>query len=101
MSERVADGVEVSAVDLTQIVDISEFERLALPQIPEAFTGSELCWRGELLWEDAREQFTRLMSTSTTCRTLAPDDAGRRIFGVAIGADPTLAMTLKLLLSRW
>src|SRR5947209_18295223 len=38
MSERVADGVEVSAVDLTQIVDISEFERLALPQIPEAFT---------------------------------------------------------------
>ena len=64
-------------------------------QMPAAFTGSELCWRGVLLWEGEREQFAPLTSVDTTCRTLAPDDARRRIFGIAIEPDSRLAMTLK------
>jgi len=64
-------------------------------QMPAAFTGSELCWRGVLLWEGEREQFAPLTSVDTTCRTLALDDARRRIFGIAIEPDSRLAMTLK------
>lgn len=64
-------------------------------QMPAAFAGSELCWRGNVLWEGEREHFAPLTSAGTTCRTLASDDAGRRIFGLAIEPGTELAMTLK------
>jgi hypothetical protein len=67
---------------------------LAMPwfevvRLPAAYAGSELCWRGELMWEGADEHFSRW--TGDSCRTIEPADAGRRIFGVAIKPD-TLAM---------
>ncbi|MBV8836136.1 MAG: hypothetical protein JO000_06340, partial [Alphaproteobacteria bacterium] len=64
-------------------------------QAPAAFAGSELCWRGDVLWEGEREHFAALTSAGMTCRTLAPNDAGRRIFGLAIEPGAALAMTLK------
>ena len=61
-------------------------------RFPAAFIGSELCWQGEVLWEGASERFEPIAHSAMQCRTLAPEDAGRRIFGVAI-AQP-LAMRL-------
>ena len=58
-----------------------------------AFVGSELCWRGKVLWEGANETFTTISHADMQCRTLVSDDVGRRILGVAI-AQP-LAMHLR------
>ena len=71
--------------------------RLEMPwfvmyRFPAAFVGSALCWRGEVLWEGADERFEPIAHAAMQCRTLTPDDVGRRIFGVAI-AQP-LAMRL-------
>jgi hypothetical protein len=58
---------------------------------PSAYVGGELCWRGSLLWEGDGERFTR--QPEQGCRTIAPADAGRRVFGLAIKPD-ILAMSL-------
>jgi hypothetical protein len=63
-------------------------------RFPAAFAGSELCWRGEVLWEGADQKFSALRHAETACRTLTADDVGRRIFGVAIANDPPLSMRL-------
>ena len=62
-------------------------------QMPKDFTGGELCWRGTLLWEGEGQHFTPLQQPNGACRTIKPEDAGRRIFGVAIKPG-ALAMTL-------
>ncbi|TMJ42536.1 MAG: hypothetical protein E6G86_09405 [Alphaproteobacteria bacterium] len=70
---------------------------LAMPwfvmyRFPADFVGSALCWRGEVLWEGGGEQFAAVTHGDMACRTLTPQDIGRRIFGVAIAHD--LAMRL-------
>ncbi len=74
--------------------------RLEMPwfvmyRFPAAFAGSRLCWRGEILWEGANEVFAQLLHTSMQCRALTAEDIGRRIFGLAIKQEPSLAMTLE------
>jgi hypothetical protein len=64
-------------------------------RFPADFVGSELCWRGEVLWEGAAEQFEAISHPAMRCRTLMSDDVGKRIFGVAIAQDPPLAMQLR------
>jgi len=63
-------------------------------QFPAAFAGSDLCWRGEVLWERASEQFERLEHKDWACRALQGADTGKRIFGFAIGPSADLAMNL-------
>ncbi len=74
--------------------------RLEMPwfvmyRFPAEFAGSALCWRGEVLWEGAGEQFETIPHATMQCRTLTSDDIGRRIFGVAIKQEPPLAMRLR------
>ncbi len=64
------------------------FEMLRLPAV---FSGGELCWQGDVLWEGEAAHFTALPAAG--CRTIQPADTGRRVFGVAIKPD-TLAMHL-------
>jgi hypothetical protein len=71
--------------------------RLTMPwfvmyRFPAAFAGSALCWRGEVLWEGADEKFDAVTHAAMQCRTLTPEDIGRRMFGVAIAHE--LAMRL-------
>jgi hypothetical protein len=61
-------------------------------RFPADFVGSDLCWRGEVLWEGAGGQFGAISHSEMACRTLTADDVGRKIFGVAISSD--LAMRL-------
>ena len=73
--------------------------RLTMPwftmyRFPAAFVGSELCWRGDVLWEGSGERFTVTSHATMACRTLAPEDAGKRIFASAIRPD-SLAMKLE------
>ena len=74
--------------------------RLEMPwfvmyRFPADYAGSELCWRGEVLWEGANERFEPVSHSSMQCRMLTNEDAGRRIFGVAIRDEPPLAMELR------
>ena len=74
--------------------------RLEMPwfvmyRFPAEFVGSSLCWRGEVLWEGADERFDAISHSEMQCRVLAAQDAGRRIFGVAIRQAPPLAMQLE------
>jgi hypothetical protein len=73
--------------------------RLEMPwfvmyRFPADFVGSDLCWRGEVLWEGAGERFEPITHASMQCRTLTTEDVGRRIFGVAI-KQQDLAMRLQ------
>jgi hypothetical protein len=61
-------------------------------RFPADFVGSDLCWRGEVLWEGVDQHFEAISHPSMQCRTIAPADIARRIFGVAIAHD--LAMRL-------
>jgi hypothetical protein len=79
---------------------------LAMPwfvmyRFPAEFAGSALCWRGDVLWEGADGHFDPIHHRSTACQTLTPEDAGRRIFGVAIRQDPPLAMHLEPTTKIW
>ena len=74
--------------------------RLEMPwfvmyRFPADYAGSELCWRGEVLWENTSERFDLVSHSSMQCRLLTGEDAGRRIFGVAIRQEPPLAMELR------
>lgn len=60
-------------------------------RLPAAYVGSQLCWRGTLMWEGEGERFARW--TGDSCRIIEAGDAGRRIFGLAVGPD-TLGMRL-------
>jgi hypothetical protein len=60
-------------------------------RLPAAFAGGELCWRGEVMWEGADGQFALLPADG--CRVVEANDAGRRIFGIAV-TPGTLAMHL-------
>jgi hypothetical protein len=74
--------------------------RLEMPwfvmyRFPADLAGSALCWRGEVLWEGAGENFSVIRHSTMACRMLVAEDAGRRIFGLAIANDPPLAMRLE------
>lgn len=63
-------------------------------RFPAAYVGSNLCWQGDVIWEDRTDQFTRLSNPLWACRTIEPADVGRRIFGMAIKPG-SLAMSLE------
>jgi hypothetical protein len=67
-------------------------------QLPADYVGSDLCWRGDVLWEGGGQTYEKLRHATTACRTFGPDDVGRKIFGVAIRPD-SLAMMLRA--SAW
>jgi len=62
-------------------------------RFPADYTGSSLCWRDDVLWPTSDRTFTPIHHADWSCRAIAADDIGRRIFGVAIAPD-SLAMNL-------
>jgi hypothetical protein len=60
-------------------------------RLPAAFVGSEFCWQGDLMWEEADGHFS--FSQGDHCRTVEPADAGHRMIGFSI-LHNTLAMRL-------
>ena len=71
--------------------------RLTMPyfvmyRFPADFIGSRLCWQGLVLWEGAGERFTAWRQSEFACRPIESGDAGRRIFGVSIGAPLEMSL---------
>jgi hypothetical protein len=63
-------------------------------RLPPDRVGGKLCWTGDVVWETQPDRFELLRNASSACRVITQDDAGRRIFGLAIRPD-TLAMKLE------
>lgn len=77
--------------------------RLAMPwfmmlRFPSDYAGSQLCWRGDVLWQDADGRYEPLRHADMACRDIGAADAGRPIFAAAIRPG-TLAMELHAPLS--
>jgi hypothetical protein len=70
-------------------------------QFPKAFAGSQLCWRGTVLWEGQGRSFSTLSHAGMECRRLEPSDVGKRVFGLAIAPDQPLAITLRPTMAIW
>lgn len=62
-------------------------------RFPPAFAGSQLCWQGDVIWEERTERFTLLSNAAWACRTIERSDVGLRVFGLGIRPG-SLAMTL-------
>jgi hypothetical protein len=69
-------------------------------RFPKAYVGSQLCWRGDVLWETSGQRFDTLHHDRQACQALTSEDVGRKIFGIAIRPD-TLAMHLKPVWPIW
>jgi hypothetical protein len=71
-------------------------------RFPPVFAGSQLCWQGDVIWEERAERFTLLSNTAWACRTIERSDVGLRIFGLGIRPG-SLAMTLDppVILRAW
>jgi hypothetical protein len=63
-------------------------------QFPAAYVGSDLCWTGDVIWEERNEQFALLSNTQWACRPIETSDIGKRIFGLGIKPG-SLAMSLE------
>jgi hypothetical protein len=72
-----------------------EMPWFVMHRFPVEFVGSSLCWQGEVLWEGPGEQFERIVHGDMQCRPLVAQDAGARIFGLAISKDVPLGMRLE------
>ncbi|HEY4919138.1 MAG TPA: hypothetical protein VII40_03475 [Xanthobacteraceae bacterium] len=77
------------------------FPLYVMYRFPAEFAGSNLCWRGDVLWEGTDEHFAVLSHADMACQKILPADAGRRIFAVAIKLDQPLAMRLNPNWSVW
>src|SRR3984957_16231603 len=70
------------------------FPLYVMYRFPAEFAGSNLCWRGDVLWEGTDEHFAVLSHADMACREIVPADAGRRVYAVAIKLDHPLTMRL-------
>ncbi len=62
-------------------------------QFPADYAGSNLCWRGDILWPGADGSYQPIRHAEMACRTVSERDIGRQIFAAAIKPG-SLAMTL-------
>jgi hypothetical protein len=62
-------------------------------KFPADYVGSQLCWRGDVMWPDADGRYQSLSHAATSCRTIAQADVGKPIFAASI-APESLAMSL-------
>ncbi len=93
-----ADGVERAERDRRFWMGLHRWHvkmpYFVMYRFPAEYIGSQLCWRGDLVWEEGTDRFTPLGHTAWGCRVIEKEDAGRRIFGLAIKPS-TLAMDLE------
>lgn len=62
-------------------------------RLPAELAGGNLCWRGDVIWEESKDRFTQHRSSGWSCRTIERDDASFLVFGVGIRPG-TLMMSL-------
>lgn len=63
-------------------------------RFPADFAGSNLCWRGTLLWPNG-DRHEAITQQDIACRSLRAEDAGKTIFAASIQPDPKLSVSLR------
>jgi 2-polyprenyl-3-methyl-5-hydroxy-6-metoxy-1,4-benzoquinol methylase len=88
----------------------TEIKRGAMPffvmvDINPALVGGQICWRGDLLWEERPGEFSLSNKVDRSCRAVAEQDLGRRVFALAIDPDKprdfTVTPNLQQRLALW
>ncbi len=79
----------------------SEMKRDNMPyfvmyELSPEVTGSSLCWKGDVFWENDSQDFQHIPHKSIGCREITVGDVGKKVFGVSIWVDSPLAMKLEL-----
>ena len=78
---------------------ISDIRKVDVPYVvmydlPSAAVGSELCWKGDLFWEETQGSFKPYLDGRAFCRTIEEADVAKRIFGVRVRLDQPLSISL-------
>jgi hypothetical protein len=78
---------------------ISDIKKRDVPyfvmyELPEESVDSELCWEGDLFWEEERGRFREYHERERNCRTIERTDVSRRLFGVRVRPDRPLSIEL-------
>jgi hypothetical protein len=63
-------------------------------RFPKDFVGSQLCWRGTVLWPRGGGHFEMIDHAAVDCRTLTANDVGRTVYAASIDHSKPLAMHL-------
>jgi hypothetical protein len=64
-------------------------------RFPAEYAGSQLCWRGDVLWPSGEGRYEPVSHASTACREITAADVEQPVFAASI-APESLAMTLRL-----
>ena len=64
-------------------------------QFPPDFVGSQLCWRGTMMWPRGDAGYDAIEHKTMDCRALTSADAGRLIYAISIKRGERLAMDLQ------
>lgn len=65
-------------------IDRSAMPYFVMAELNANLVGGKVCWKGDVLWEGAKEEFSPAQSDTSICRPLQEMDIGKRIFALAI-----------------
>ncbi len=102
---RIVDAVDFKTQDQARIgainrlpynfygmarIDRRDMPFFVMVEINDALAGGQVCWRGEILWEEDAGRFTRIENRDRTCRAITEEDSGRKIFALSIAPNKPL-----------
>lgn len=75
----------------------SDIKRSSMPyfvmyEMNERLTDSQMCWKGELLWEQEPGNFNQIVHDSFVCKPITLADNGKHIYGLSINPAHPLTM---------
>jgi hypothetical protein len=65
-------------------IDRNAMPHFVMAEINANLVGGQTCWRGDVLWEGTKDEFSLAHSDTSICRPLRDVDIGKRIFALAI-----------------
>lgn len=104
---RVVDGLSFKTQDQARIGAINrlqynfyrvpDIDRTSMPffvmaELNRALVGGNVCWRGDVLWEQDKGAFPLLRKVSWGCQEVGEGDAGRRVLALSIGTPVEFAV---------
>ncbi len=58
-------------------------------EIPKYLKGSNICWKGNLFWENDKSYFQHLKNNSFKCKTIDENHINKKIYAVSLGKSET------------
>jgi hypothetical protein len=75
-------------------IDRNTMPFFVMVEFNAALAGGEICWRGQALVEGDGGKFSLVDHADRTCRPIAEQDNGKRVFALAIARDKKLSFSV-------